>query len=122
MLCKQDTRQSSNKLHDDGERAFGGGLRTREVLALHLGEQDYYLYQSCSLEVLALQEKCQTMTYTMGAAPSRIRLGDHMQEVQREINGIPLSCLHILDAEVIGDTFPDEHLLAISSHAPSMTT
>ena len=29
-----------------------------------------------------------------------------------------LSCLHILGAGDIGDTFPDEHLLAISSHAP----
>ena len=29
-----------------------------------------------------------------------------------------LSCLHILGGEDIGDTFPDEHLLAISTHAP----
>ena len=29
-----------------------------------------------------------------------------------------LSCLHISGGGDIGDTFPDEHLLAISSHAP----
>ena len=44
MLVKQDPRCSSNKLYDYGERAFGGGLCTREVLALNLGEQDRYLH------------------------------------------------------------------------------
>ena len=29
-----------------------------------------------------------------------------------------LSCLHVPGAGDIGDTFPNEHLLAISSHAP----
>ena len=72
MLCKQDPRQSSNKLHDYGERAFGDGLRTREVLNIHLGEQDHYLHRSCGLEILALQERGQTTTYTIGAALSRI--------------------------------------------------
>ena len=90
MLCKQDPHRSSNKLHDYGERAFGGGLRTREVPALHLGEQDYYLHQSCGLEILVLQERGQTTTYTMGVAPSRIRLGDQSQEGQRELSDRPL--------------------------------
>ena len=43
MLCKQDPRRSSNKLHDYGERASSGGLRSREVPALPLGEQDHHL-------------------------------------------------------------------------------
>ena len=72
MLCKQDPRPSSNKLHDYGERAFGGGLRTQEVTALHLGELDCYLHLSCSLEILALQERGQTTNDTMGTGPSRI--------------------------------------------------
>ena len=44
MLCKQNPCRSSNKLHNNGEKAFGGGLRTREVLAIHLGEQDHYIH------------------------------------------------------------------------------
>ena len=68
MLCKQDPRRSSNKLHDYGERAFGGGLRTQEVPAVHFGEQDRYLHRSYGLRILALQERGQTTTYTMGAA------------------------------------------------------
>ena len=44
MLCKKNPRQSSHKLHNYGERAYGGGLRTREVPALNLGEQDHYLH------------------------------------------------------------------------------
>ena len=44
MLCKQDLCRSSNKLNDYGERAFGGGLLTREVSSVHLGEQDCYLH------------------------------------------------------------------------------
>ena len=43
MLCKQDPRRSLDKLHNYAERASGGGLRSREVLALHLGEQDHHL-------------------------------------------------------------------------------
>ena len=39
ILCKQDPSRSSNKLYDYGERAFGGGLRTREVPAVHLGSK-----------------------------------------------------------------------------------
>ena len=57
MLCKQDPCRSSNKLHDDGKRAFGGRLRTREVPAVHLREQDRYLHRSWGLEILALQER-----------------------------------------------------------------
>ena len=30
--------------HDNRERAFGGGLRTREVLTLHLREKYRYLH------------------------------------------------------------------------------
>ena len=90
MLCKQDPCRSSNKLHDYGQRDFGGGLRTREVPVMHLGEQDRYLHRSCSLKILSLQEIGQTMTYTMGNAPSRIRLGDQRQEGQRELGGRPL--------------------------------
>ena len=90
MLCKQDPRRSSNKLHTYGERAFGSGSRTRAVLALHLREQDRYLHRSCGFEILALQERGQTMTYTMGAAPSRIRLGDQRQEGQGELDRRPL--------------------------------
>ena len=71
-------------------RAFGGGLRTREVPALHLGEQGHYLHRSCGLEIHVLQERGQTMTHTMGAAPSRIRLVDQRQEGQRELGGRPL--------------------------------
>ena len=89
MLCKKDPRRSSNKLHDYGERSFGGGLCTREVPALHLGEQDFYLHQSCGLEIFNLQERGQTTIDTMGAAPSRIRLGDQRQEGQRELGGRP---------------------------------
>ena len=72
VLCKQDPCQSSNKLHDDKKRASGSGLRTQEVQAIHLGEQDRYLHRSCGLELLALQERGQTMTYNMGATPSKI--------------------------------------------------
>ena len=43
MLCKQDSRRSSNKLHDYEERDFGSGLCTREVPDIHLGEKDHYL-------------------------------------------------------------------------------
>ena len=80
MLCMPDPHRISNKLHDYGERAFNGGLSTREVSALHLGERDCYLHRSCGLEILALQERDQTTTDKMGAAPSRIRLGDQGQE------------------------------------------
>ena len=55
MLCKQDTCQSSNKLHDNRERVFGGGQHIQEVLTIHLGEQDCYLYRSCDLKILTLQ-------------------------------------------------------------------
>ena len=43
MLCKQDACGSSNELHNNRKGGFGGGLRTRDVLAIHLGEQDHYL-------------------------------------------------------------------------------
>ena len=90
MLCEKDPRRSSQKLYDYGERAYDSGLCTREVQALHLGEQDRYLHRSCDLKVLALQERGQTTTDMMGAAPSRIRLGDKRQEGQRELGGKPL--------------------------------
>ena len=80
LLCKQNPRRSTDKLYNYGERASGGGLRTRKVSALHIGEQDYYLHWSFDLEVIALQERGQTMTDMMGAAPSRIRLWDQRQE------------------------------------------
>ena len=44
MLCKQDPCRSSNKLHNNGDRAFVGGLRIRKVPAIHLGKQDHYLH------------------------------------------------------------------------------
>ena len=56
MLHEQDPCQSLDELHNDGEGAFGNGLRLIEVPALHLGEQDYYLHRSCGFKVLALQE------------------------------------------------------------------
>ena len=65
-------------------------LHSREVPALHLGEQDHHLHWSSGPEVLALQERGQTMTDTMGAAPSRIRLGDKRQEGPRKLGGGPL--------------------------------
>ena len=43
-LEKKPTAISSNKLHDYGERASSGGLRSLEVLALHLGEQEHQLH------------------------------------------------------------------------------
>ena len=72
MLCKQDPFRSSNKLHKRKEKASGGGLDTWEVLVVHLGKQDRYLHRSCGIKILALQERGQTMTHTMGAAGSRI--------------------------------------------------
>ena len=44
MLRKQDPCRSSNKQHNNKEKAFGGGLRTRKVSAIHLGKQDHYLH------------------------------------------------------------------------------
>ena len=44
MLCEQDLCQSSNELHDNGERDFGSGLCLREVPTLHLREQDHHLH------------------------------------------------------------------------------
>ena len=72
------------------ERVFGSRLRTQEVPPLHLGEQDHYLHWSCGLEILALQERGQTTADTIGAAPSRIRLGDQGQEGPWELGGKPL--------------------------------
>ena len=43
MLREKDTCQSSDKLHNNGEGALGSDLCLREVLALHLGEQDHHL-------------------------------------------------------------------------------
>ena len=54
MLHEQDPCQSSNKLHEDGERAFDSGLHLREVLALHLGDQDHHLHRSRGTKLLAL--------------------------------------------------------------------
>ena len=34
--------------------ALGSGLCLREVLALHLGEQDHHLHKSCNTKVRAL--------------------------------------------------------------------
>ena len=45
MLCEQDPSWSSNKLHDDEEGAFASGLCFREVMTLHLGEQDHWYMQ-----------------------------------------------------------------------------
>ena len=72
MIHEQDPCQSSDELHDDGEGAFGSGLRIREVLALHIGEQDHHLYKSCGPKVLALQEGGKATIDTMGAASSRV--------------------------------------------------
>ena len=44
IICKQDPYRSSNKLHNNGEEVFGGGLRTTEVSTIDLGEQDHYLH------------------------------------------------------------------------------
>ena len=44
MLHEQDTCQILDALHDGREEALGKGLRFREVLAIHLREQDYYLH------------------------------------------------------------------------------
>ena len=71
MLFKQGPCQSLNELQDNGEGAVSSGLRTREFLAVHLGEQDHYLHESCGPKILALQEGGQTTTHTMVAASSR---------------------------------------------------
>ena len=57
MLREQDPCQSSNELQDDGEGAFGSGLRIREVLALHLGEQDHHLHRSCGPKYLLCKKE-----------------------------------------------------------------
>ena len=44
MLREKNTCCRSNALHNDKERALSGALRLREVVALHLGEQDHHLY------------------------------------------------------------------------------
>ena len=72
MLCEQDPGQSSDELHDHGEGAFGSGLRIKEVLTLHLGEQDHHIHQSCGPKVLAIQEGDKDMIDMMGATSSRI--------------------------------------------------
>ena len=90
MLCEQDPSRSLDELHDNGEGTFGSSLRTREILAVHLREQDHYLHRSCGPKILALQEGGQTTTHTMGVASSRIQLEDKTQEGQRELSGKPL--------------------------------
>ena len=58
------------------------------------------------------------MTYTMGAAPSRIQLGDQDKKGSENSVADDLSDLHVPGGGDIGDTFLNEHLLAISSQAP----
>ena len=52
--------------------AVSGGLRIREVQALHLGKQDCHLYRSCNIKVLVFQEGGEAMIDTMGATSSRV--------------------------------------------------
>ena len=80
ILCEQDPCQSSDEILDDGERAFDNGLLIREVLAVHLGDQDHHLHRSCDPKILALQEEGKATSDTMGVSYSRIRLRDQRQE------------------------------------------
>ena len=117
MLCEQDPCRSSDELHDK-ERAFGSGLRIREVLTVHLGEQDHHLHRSCDTQILSLQEGGKATTHTMGVASSRNRLRDQRQEGHKKLNGRSFIASPHSSAGDISDTFLEEHLLAISSHAP----
>ena len=76
MLCKQDRLRSLDELHNDEERAFGSGLPIIKVPALHLVEQDHHLHRSRGPKILAPLEGGEATIDTMGAASSRIRLGD----------------------------------------------
>ena len=68
VLREQDPWLSLDELHDDGEGAFGSGLRIKEVPAVHLWEQDHHLHRSCDTQLLAFQEGGKATTHTMGAA------------------------------------------------------
>ena len=117
MLCEQDPCRSSNKLHDDREGGFGTGLHLREVIAIYLGEQDHHLHRSWNTQILLSKEsKPRLIRWVLLLQEFDVQIKD--QKGRTNSVADHLSRLHIPSAEDIGDTFPDKHLLVISSDAP----
>ena len=76
VICYLSKTLVEVQMYYDGEGATGNSLCLREVLTIHLGDQDHHVHQLCIVKVLAFQEGGKATTNTMGVVSSRVRLRD----------------------------------------------